>query len=131
MTKDRPGDLREWVDYHHALGVTKFYVFDTDQRVPNGPILQVGGGWGHVRRETCKCQRAHPAGGCWVMTWGRADGRGAQGDTQVQRAGHAARRQWAGRRSRGAMRTCSVERGGPAGLHRQRDGGVLPPASSK
>lgn len=50
VTKDRPGDLREWVDYHHALGVTKFYVFDTDQRVPNGPILQVGGGWGHVRR---------------------------------------------------------------------------------
>ncbi|GAB4813823.1 hypothetical protein N2152v2_000869 [Parachlorella kessleri] len=40
VTKDRPGDLREWVDYHHALGVTKFYIFDTDQRVPNGPVLQ-------------------------------------------------------------------------------------------
>lgn len=43
VTKDTPGDLREWVDYHHGLGVTKFYIFDTDQRVPNGPILQVRG----------------------------------------------------------------------------------------
>lgn len=41
VTKDSPGDLREWVDYHHALGVTKFYIFDTDQRIPNGPILEV------------------------------------------------------------------------------------------
>lgn len=40
VTKDSPGDLREWVDYHHALGVTKFYIFDTDQRIPNGPILE-------------------------------------------------------------------------------------------
>lgn len=28
--KDRSDDLREWIDYHRALGVGHFYVFETD-----------------------------------------------------------------------------------------------------
>lgn len=33
-TKDRPDDLREWIEYHHALGVDRFYIFATDSLQP-------------------------------------------------------------------------------------------------
>ena len=34
IVKDQPRDVVEWVQYHHALGVDKFYVFDHNSSVP-------------------------------------------------------------------------------------------------
>lgn len=39
-TKDRADDLREWVDYHHALGVSRFYIFSTDSTEPYAEVLK-------------------------------------------------------------------------------------------
>lgn len=33
VAKDEP-DIREWVEYHHAMGVGKFYIFDNNSSTP-------------------------------------------------------------------------------------------------
>lgn len=38
--KDQNEDLREWIQYHRAIGVGKFYVFDDNSTVPVAKTLQ-------------------------------------------------------------------------------------------
>ena len=38
--KDQNKDLREWIKYHHHIGVGKFYVFDDNSSVPTIEGLQ-------------------------------------------------------------------------------------------
>lgn len=35
VVKDQEDDLREWVDYHHSIGVEKFYIFDDNSSIPS------------------------------------------------------------------------------------------------
>lgn len=37
--KDEHKDLREWVDYHREIGVSKFYIFDNNSSVPLLSVL--------------------------------------------------------------------------------------------
>ena len=49
-SKDDGREVREWVEYHLAAGVSKIYLFDTDNPQPVEPFLVVRGcvrGW-HV-----------------------------------------------------------------------------------
>ncbi len=34
VVRDQSEDLREWVEYHRALGAGKFYIFDDNSTAP-------------------------------------------------------------------------------------------------
>lgn len=45
--KDAGEDVLEWAEYHLRLGVSRIYLFDTDNPEPSEPFLAVGlGEWG-------------------------------------------------------------------------------------
>ena len=46
--KDRPGAVREWVEYHLALGVSKIYLMDTDDPEAGAMAATL-----QVRRSSC------------------------------------------------------------------------------
>ena len=47
IVRDQNEDLREWVMYHQAIGVEKFYIFDDNSSVPVAEefhdLMQQGG----------------------------------------------------------------------------------------
>ena len=34
VVRDQNNDLREWIEYHYNLGVSKFYIFDDNSTAP-------------------------------------------------------------------------------------------------
>jgi Glycosyltransferase family 92 len=40
IVKDQPEDLKEWIDYHHAWGAGKFYLYDNGSATPVEEVLR-------------------------------------------------------------------------------------------